>query len=183
VLGNPNIPHAILTEHKSGWRADKACTQFLRTLNINQEKTMNFQRLQSQLSFFKLKQGDRHSYFQLRLMRSKLWMATLMIWMGAIPSAIAQPTPTQIAPSPYPPEIVNAYMEGCAGNDSTKTQFCSCSINQFQQTIPLESFLAISASIQEGSQAPLPQVFYDAITVCISQESPANEPASKPIGP
>jgi hypothetical protein len=141
---------------------------------------MNLQRLQSQLNFFKLEQGDRNPSIPVRVMQSKFWMVTLMIWVGAIPSAIAQSTPTRITPSPYPPEIVDAYMQGCVGNDTNKTQFCTCSINQFQQTIPLESFLAISASIQEDSQTPLPQVFYDAVTACIPQDSSVNEPASQP---
>jgi TonB family protein len=51
----------------------------------------------------------------------------------------------------YPPEIVQAFIEGCMQEDGTSEAFCRCSIQEAQKHYPFEEFLEISLQWSQGN--------------------------------
>ncbi|MDY6781529.1 MAG: energy transducer TonB [Cyanobacteriota bacterium] len=50
----------------------------------------------------------------------------------------------------YPPEIVQAFVDGCMQDEGTSQAFCTCAIEEAQQNYPFEEFLEVSLQWSQG---------------------------------
>ena len=95
-------------------------------------------------------------------------MSTLILVLVSAPRGKSQ-TPEMTPQEPtntYPPEIVQIYIENCAGDRPEAVRaFCTCTIEKIQETFTLDEFMQIGEDLQAGKAEP--DEFRQIITSCV----------------
>jgi hypothetical protein len=84
-------------------------------------------------------------------------------------------------PTPYPPFIVQAYMQGCESEGKAPHQFCQCSIDELQKHLSLNEFMQLSWQLQQDPSTPTPFAFHEAVLFC-SIEHDLSDSLQAPAG-
>lgn len=79
----------------------------------------------------------------------------------------------RLSDNKYPAVVVDSFMEGCTKGEVEYEPFCSCTIENIEQKVPLEDFMAISIAIEENPEGEAAQQFEpiltDAFISCLDQ--------------
>src|SRR5205823_10053559 len=79
-------------------------------------------------------------------------------------SALASPLATVQGQSQYPPEVVQQFVEGCAGGGGTENT-CSCTVNKIASRYSLPDFAAMVGRMRATGQVP--EEITEDINACV----------------
>lgn len=69
-------------------------------------------------------------------------------------AADSESSPSELAESEYPPEVIAEFLSSCTGGDAAMQQFCECSLEEIQQQYSFEEFVEIDANIAANQDPP-----------------------------